>query len=82
MKKYKIVDRRRFNRFLRMLGFLVAVIFVILFVAFMEQHNGLNIHKASADYHTYEFTQQTSIENNRIKVPVAREVIYRYVCWE
>jgi hypothetical protein len=43
----------------------------------MDAHNGLG--PRTVEYHTYEITRQTSSENPRIKVPVAREVVYRYV---
>ncbi len=77
MRRYRLVNKDRFIRFIKMLMLLGAILFTVLFVKFMDAHNGLG--PRTVEYHTYEITRQTSSENPRIKVPVAREVVYRYV---
>ena len=78
MKRYHVEDKDRFSRFVRMAALILVIVLVALFVKFMNAHNGIN-EPHMVEYHTYEITQQTSPVNNRIKVPVAREVVYRYV---
>lgn len=77
MRRYRLVNKDRFIRFIKMLVLLTVIIFTVLFVKFMDTHNGLE--PRVVEYHTYEITRQTSSKNPRIKVPVAREVVYRYV---
>lgn len=77
MRGYRVVNKDRFSRFIRMAALILLIVLIALFVKFMNAHNGLE--PRVVEYHTYEITQQTSPENNRIKVPVAREVVYRYV---
>lgn len=77
MGRYRVVNSDRFVRFVKMVALILLIVIVALFVKFMNSHNGLQAR--TVEYHTYEIVQQTSPYNNRIKVPVAREVIYRYV---
>ena len=77
MRRYRVVNKDRFSRFVRMAALILVIVLVALFVKFMNSHNGLE--PRVVEYHTYEIVRETSPENNRIKVPVAREVVYRYV---
>ena len=77
MKRYRPVNKERFGRFVKMLMLLGAILFTVLFVKFMDAHNGLG--PKTIEYHTYEIVHQTSSENHRIKEPVTREVVYRYI---
>lgn len=77
MRKYRIVNMDQFSRFIRMVMLLVVAVLVVLFIKFMNAHNGLG--PKTIEYHTYEITQQTSPDNNRLKEPVAREVVYKYI---
>ena len=77
MKKYHIEEKDQFSRFIRMVMLIVVTVLVVLFIKFMNAHNGLG--PKTIEYHTYEITQQTSPDNNRLKEPVAREVVYKYI---
>ena len=77
MRRYSAVNNDRFVRFVKMVALIFLIVLVALFIKFMNAHNGLQAR--TVEYHTYEIVQQTSPYNNRVKVPVAREVVYRYV---
>lgn len=77
MRIYRVVDKDRFSRFIRMVMLIVVAVLVVLFIKFMNAHNGLG--PKTIEYHTYEIVQQTSSENHRIKEPVTREVVYKYI---
>jgi len=77
MKRFRVVDKDRFSRFIRMIMLIVATVLVVLFIKFMNAHNGLG--EKTIEYHTYEIVNQTSPDNNRLKEPAVREVIYRCI---
>ncbi len=77
MKVYRVVNPKRFKTFVDVVQITLWIALVILFVKFMNAHNGLV--QKTIEYHTYEIVQQTSPENNRIKEPVVREVVYRHI---
>ena len=75
--KFKIVDRDRFERFIKMLEFILVVVLLVLFIKFMNAHNGIG--PETVEYRTYEIVQETSPYNHRVKMPVLREVVYKTV---
>ncbi len=77
MKVYRVVKPKRFKTFADVVQIIVWIVLVILFVKFMNAHNGLE--PRVVEYHTYEIVRETSPENNRVKVPVTREVVYKYI---
>ena len=77
MRRYRIVDIERFERFKMMLVLILVVVFLALFIRFMNAHNGLG--PETVEYHTYEIVQETSPYNHRVKMPVLREVVYKTV---
>ena len=77
MKRYRIVDRDRFLRFIKMLMYILVIVLAALFIRFMEAHNGLG--PETMEYRTYEIVRQTSPYNHRVKIPVLREVVYKTI---
>lgn len=77
MQRYRIVNIERFERFKMMLVLILVVVFLALFIRFMNAHNGLG--PETVEYHTYEIVQETSPYNHRVKMPVLREVVYKTV---
>lgn len=77
MRGYRIVNPGRFKAFVSVAQIIMWIALVILFVKFINAHNGLG--PRTVEYHTYEVVQQTSSENHRIKEPATREVVYRYI---
>ena len=75
MRRYRIVDIERFERFKMMLVLILVVVLLALFIRFMNAHNGLG--PQTVEYHTYEIVQETSPYNHRVKTPVLREVVYK-----
>jgi len=80
MRRYRVVNPARFEMFRTVVYSILWIGAVVLFVSFINAHNGLNYKpQTTTEYHTYEFVYETSRYNDRIKEPVAREVVWRYV---
>lgn len=80
MKRYKVVNQRQFKRFMSSVARIILItMLVILFVALIKKYDGLSEEEVVAEYRAYEIMYETSRENNRIKVPVAHEVVYKTI---
>ena len=77
MRRYRVVNKNRFERFVNMVKLVALIGLVALFVMFMNKHNGIGT--KIMEHHTYEIVYETSEENSRLKVPVAREVVYKTI---
>lgn len=77
MRRYRIVDIERFERFKMMLVLILVVVFLALFIRFMSAHDGIG--PETVEYHTYEIVQVTSPDNHRVKTPAIREVVYKTI---
>lgn len=79
MKRYRVVDPERFQRFKDVVTVTVWILLTVLFVKFIDAHDGLDVReKSMTEYHTYEILYETSSENSRVKEPTAQKVVYRY----
>lgn len=79
MGRYKVVDPVRFQKFKDMVTIAVWILLAVLFVMFIDAHDGLGAkEKSVTEYHTYEILYETSGENSRVKEPAMQKVVYRY----
>ena len=80
MKRFKVVNPARFEMFRNIIHMLLWILAVVMFVCFMNANNGLNVPRQTiTEYHTYEYVYETSKDDDRIKEPAVREVVWRYV---
>ena len=75
MRRCRIVNQGRFEIFKNILALILAIVLLVLFVRFMDAHDGLGAE--TAEYRVYEVVQETSSYNHRVKTPVLREVVYK-----
>lgn len=70
------INKRRFLRCIRSCVLLCVIVALCIFIS---KHSGLEEQKAVYEFRTYEVEYQTSEANHRVKVPVTKEVVYRYL---
>ena len=80
MKRYRVENPARFQKFKDAVIIIGWILLTIMFVKFIDAHDGLNKSPQEVtEYHTYEIAYETSEENSRVKEPVPQKVVYRYV---
>lgn len=80
MKRYRVINPARFRMVVSAVQAAAWILLTIMLVKFISAHNGLNYESQEVtEYHTYEIVYETSADNDRIKMPVAQKVVYRYV---
>ena len=80
MKKYRVVDQKQFRHSMSSVVRVILIsLLIILFVALITKYDGLEEREIITEYRTYEVEYVQSPVNNRLKEPVLKEVVYRYV---
>lgn len=79
MKSYKVVDKEKFRVAADIVRIIGIGILAILFVLLIKKYDGLAEREIITEYRTYEIEYVQSPVNNRLKEPMPKEVVYRYV---
>lgn len=80
MKRYQVVNRKRFKYFAIGTARIVFVMVLIMLLAtLIKKYDGLEEREIITEYRTYELEYVQSPVNNRLKEARPVQVVYRYV---